>query len=375
MEIKPVKYEYNHKRRLKPEYGKTHPDSIAQYYAGVYNEKSNNRGYNVSFSGSQGSVDAAKTLMGRIMKTRAFNWLTEYAGLHQVATTALVALFLAGGLRPLFTIALPGKDDMEDKIYAAGQAMSSGIIGFLFSSLITTPIDQGAKYIYDEARKISREDYDKLEPSELAKYIKKTNMYAEDIAKQHGIEVQDIENYVKDKLHNRDGYTTQQISDFMNDIEDSLPGKSDFNDKRRLALGEYVKEKNIDIMPIRKLKNNVFKIVSSKTDRINQLLHENATMYINDEVKKGINLGEVRNLENWLKGIDSAKKNIFDWIIAIPRAALTIALIPPILKYVFHVEKGKSKNKNIAEARNNSINIEFERKNLKSLNEFKGGSV
>ena len=35
-------------------------------------------------------------------------------------------------------------------------------------------------------------------------------------------------------------------------------------------------------------------------------------------------------------------KNVPDWFIAIPRAALTIALIPPILKYVFGIEKKKS---------------------------------
>ena len=35
-------------------------------------------------------------------------------------------------------------------------------------------------------------------------------------------------------------------------------------------------------------------------------------------------------------------KNVTDWAIAIPRSILTIALIPPILKYVFGVQK-KSK--------------------------------
>ena len=34
-------------------------------------------------------------------------------------------------------------------------------------------------------------------------------------------------------------------------------------------------------------------------------------------------------------------KNIPDWVIGVPRAMLTIALIPPILKYVFGLEKKK----------------------------------
>lgn len=31
-------------------------------------------------------------------------------------------------------------------------------------------------------------------------------------------------------------------------------------------------------------------------------------------------------------------------VLGIPKAMLTIALIPPILKYVFHMEKGKKKD-------------------------------
>ena len=40
--------------------------------------------------------------------------------------------------------------------------------------------------------------------------------------------------------------------------------------------------------------------------------------------------------------LDIFAKNIPDWIIAVPRSILTIALIPPILKYVFGVEKKKA---------------------------------
>jgi hypothetical protein len=138
-----------------------------------YAEKSaikNNRGYDVSFSGKlpDESVTAAKTLMEKVMDTRAFNWLTGFAGEHNVAAASFIALFLAGALRPAITISLPGKKDLEDKIYAAGHSMASAVIGFGFSTLITTPIDSGIKFIFKDASKMRKEDYDKLTTKELA---------------------------------------------------------------------------------------------------------------------------------------------------------------------------------------------------------------
>ena len=53
---------------------------------------------------------------------------------------------------------------------------------------------------------------------------------------------------------------------------------------------------------------------------------------------------EKRALKNQINVLELQMKNITDWVIAIPRSMLTIALIPPILKYVFGLEKKKSDN-------------------------------
>ena len=346
MEIKPVNYEYNRKRRLKPDSGEAHPRSIVQSNAGLCDN--DNRGYSVNFSGSHESVGAAKSFMGRIMNTKTFRWLTGFAGAHNVAAAALVGLFLAGGLRPLITISLPGKNDMEDKIYAAGHSMASGLIGFAFSTLITTPIDSGTKYILEDAKKISKEDYNELSIEELSKYIRKNNVTPEDIAKK-----------MKSK-----GMTKEEI---LKHLKNETGENLSFDEMAR-----FVKENNIEIMPVRKFNNNFFKIVSSKTDQINKLKHE--MHYTTDTVKKGKILGEVRDLENWIKGIETSAKNVSEWAIAIPRAALTIALIPPILKYVFHVEKNKPKPQEPVKEIN-PTNMTFARNNVKSLSEFKGGGI
>ena len=48
-----------------------------------------------------------------------------------------------------------------------------------------------------------------------------------------------------------------------------------------------------------------------------------------------------KGIKNLRSSLETLAKNVPELIIAIPRATLTIALIPPILKYVFGVEKKK----------------------------------
>ena len=68
--------------------------------------------------------------------------------------------------------------------------------------------------------------------------------------------------------------------------------------------------------------------------------------------------------------------NISEWVIAIPRAMLTIALIPPILKYVFHVEKKPKAQKEVTpqiQTNKNNVNSSFVRITPSSMNDFIGG--
>ena len=126
---------------------------------------------------------------------------------------------------------------------------------------------------------------------------------------------------------------------------------------KSIEMAAFVKDNKGVIMPIRKLYKEVIKkdkdgkeivvkkyqglnFIAEHVDKIHELQHK---LHLEtDMVKKGKLLGEIRNLENWVKGAETTMKNVSEWAIAIPRAMLTIALIPPILKYVFHVEKKKT---------------------------------
>lgn len=197
-----------------------------KYNAGARGYK---RGINADNSGNltDKSEVAAITFEGnlgtRIGNSNSFNWILEKTAKHNVAASAFIALILAGVLRPLAIMSLPGKKDRDDKIYASGHSMASGIIGFAFSTLVTSPLDNAIDKIKKDPAKFSADHLAKL--------------------------------------------------------------------KETAKNGATKLEKN----------------VAGRT----------------------------------VDALETCLKNIPDWIIAVPRAMLTIALIPPILKYVFGVEKKK----------------------------------
>ena len=215
---------------------------------GNFREKNNvgmhgidNRGYNAEYCGSfTGKSEAATSFMDLIVKSSWFEHFAKYANDHNISTSALIALVLAGVLRPATIMTLPGKKDREDKIYASGHAMASGIIGFLVSTAITSPFDESIKKVFN-----------------------------------------------KDNLSNN-----------------------------KMVRGNFKK----------------------MNERIKELEAAEKLNQLTEATKK-----ELKNLTKKRKAMDTLMHNAPDWIIGIPRAILTIALIPPILKYVFGIEKKKKR--------------------------------
>ena len=227
------------------------------------------RGINTDYCGSfTGKSEAATSFLDKLFKKNWFGKFTTYAEEHNVATSALIALVLAGMLRPATIMALPGDKDKEDKIYASGHAIASGIIGFIVSTIVTIPFDESIKKIFETDENGNR-------------------------------------------IHGR-----------------------------------------------------------KKFEKLNKDIEELKKKPVLDEIQK-------QTLEN-LKGKRGALKTfvkwIPDWVIGVPRAMLTIALIPPILKYVFGIEKKKKeppKEDNIQQANIEISNIKLDEKPVFAA--FKGG--
>lgn len=267
------------------------PQNFREKTKGAYD---NNRGYSANYDGSfTGKSEAAVNVAKKsgIFTKKWFNKFLTYTNDHNVATSALVALGLAGVMRPATILALPGKKDKEDKIYASGHSMASAILGFVASVIVTSPLDGAVKKIFGS------------------------------------------NGYLKDK----DG----------NIIKDK-DGKPRIFSKKLFELAE--KEKDLEAK-------------ANARDAAGKIIDKAAR-------------AAYKAVKRHRAALDTLVKNIPDFIIAIPRSILTIALIPPILKYVFGVEKKKKTEQTEAPKDTNNMNTPTKMDFIEkpAFKEFKGGA-
>jgi hypothetical protein len=118
-----------------------------------------NRGY---YGGSfTGKTEAAaksfenlgKTFADKIGKSGYFQSLLRVFDEKSSVALALVSLIVAGGFRPVTNLAMAGKDDRDDSIYAASHAIASAVIGFIVSFIVMHPFDKAFKKIKDDPKK------------------------------------------------------------------------------------------------------------------------------------------------------------------------------------------------------------------------------
>ena len=266
------------------------PQNFREKTKGAYD---NNRGYSANYDGSfTGKSEAAVNVAKKsgIFTKKWFNKFLTYTNDHNVATSALVAPGLAGVMRPATILALPGKKDKEDKIYASGHSMASAILGFVASVIVTSPLDGAVKKIFGS------------------------------------------NGYLKDK----DG----------NIIKDK-DGKPRIFSKKLFELAE--KEKALEAR-------------ANARDEAGKIIDKTAR-------------AAYKAVKRHRAALDTLVKNIPDFIIAIPRSILTIALIPPILKYVFGVEKKKKPEQTEAPKDTNNMNTPTKMDFIEkpAFKEFKGG--
>lgn len=236
-----------------------------------------NRGYSAEFSGSftgksetaANVLNKSKSFSDKVLTSKWFDSLTTAAEKHNVATSALIALGLAGVMRPATTMALPGKKDKDDKIYASGHAMASGVMGFIVSLILTSPLDDAFTKCFEASEKLANIEY--------------------------------------------------------------LKSGKTIKDKEVLRQTEELMQKPEELKQIEKRAAQPLKEMFVKMHELNELSKQELK-----QMKKNLKFYELK------KGaMTTLMKTMPDWVIAVPRATLTIALIPPILKYVFGLEKKK----------------------------------
>lgn len=297
MKTNSIKYDFTRKQG----YSSVHrgPQIFKEKSAGLCEK--NNAEKSVTFSGGLTRMSEAaancfninplnvgSSSRGGLFKKKWFDSFLRYANAHNIGCSALMALILAGGLRPVTIMALPGKKDKEDKIYASGHSIASGIIGFGFSTLLTTPLDIAVKKLFEDA---------------------------------------------KEKL---------PIP------KEGIPKGAKHSDYTKFNMG-ILNKKYLRLAELKKI----------------------AAEATTEAEKKAI--------KQQINALELSMKNIAEWVIAVPRAMLTIALIPLVLKYVFGLEKKKKpaapaqqEQQNLSKAVQDEAVRHFMQN--KNINDFKGGN-
>ncbi|MDR1168458.1 MAG: hypothetical protein LBK53_06195 [Heliobacteriaceae bacterium] len=130
-------------------------------------------GYKSSGSLTKKSGAAAVSFNGLFKNIASGNWynsILTYTSEHNVSASALVSLVFASILRPVTIMGMPGKEgknSREDKIYASGHSIASGLIGFVSSVILTSPLDIAIKKIKESknpAADYGLKEYSKLTP-------------------------------------------------------------------------------------------------------------------------------------------------------------------------------------------------------------------
>ena len=82
-----------------------------------------------------------------LYKSKGFKAFLETATDNQPVFSAIFAVLLTCILRPAAIMGLPGKKNKDDKKYAAAHSMASGVMGYILSLIIFSPLAAAMKKI------------------------------------------------------------------------------------------------------------------------------------------------------------------------------------------------------------------------------------
>jgi len=282
--------------------------------------------YNGSFTGKE---KAAVSLSSRMLEN-----LIDACNNHTTIVQNLVALVLALGPRTIAILSLPGKKNKEDKIYASGHAWASGLIGFGFASVVMYPLGQAAKKIREDAQTV----LGRIDRSNDVKLVMKR------LKKLSEAETPDLSKYQPENLLKGTSFVDDKTDDFMKKF--GVP-----YDKEFLNSIGYLDEngqisKNVKDIDYMKFHQDYCNKNLTKSKLLEGTKHIKK-FYEDKFLKNFVELDKSGNFKSLNKNLDfdlvyKAINMAPDVLVfGIIKAMLTVALIPPILKYVFGIEKSK----------------------------------
>ncbi len=140
-----------------------------------------------------------------ILDSKAFEKVAEFAGKNPATFNAASSLIMAGVLRPAAIMALPAKDEQEQKNkgIAAAHAIASGVIGFAITSVVMAPISKGVKKVMGNTKEYLPKLHEKMQGDpKLSRNVEKVLGFGPDVilAIPRALLTSKLSHVVQDKL-------------------------------------------------------------------------------------------------------------------------------------------------------------------------------
>lgn len=120
----------------------------------------------------------------KILGSKAFEKVAEFAGKNSATFNAASSLVMAGVLRPAAIMALPAKNenDQKNKGNAAAHAIASAVIGFAITSVVMKPISAGLQKVMGNTEKYLPKLHEKMKSNPaFEKNVNKVLSFGPDI--------------------------------------------------------------------------------------------------------------------------------------------------------------------------------------------------
>ena len=120
----------------------------------------------------------------KVLGSKAFEKVAEFAGKNSATFNAASSLIMAGVLRPAAIMALPAKNENEQKNKgnAAAHAIASAVIGFAITSVVMKPISAGLQKVMGNTEKYLPKMHEKMKSNPaFEKNVNKVLSFGPDI--------------------------------------------------------------------------------------------------------------------------------------------------------------------------------------------------
>lgn len=311
-------------------------------------------------------------MMDRVLTNKYVGALCDTAANNPVMCQSLYSFGVCCAFRPATNMLTT--PDRKDAAYANCHSFSSGVLGIIWPFFTATPLAAAVGLVLKKPQKflkpeIIKKFYPKVGTKEVIENGKKslkvmTNSKGE-MLREDGTEL--CRNLEPLKIKNGDANgLLKELNEKLKKVKPSKTEKIEKLNQEKLELEEKVKEFNKDKEKFEAANPNLyvddngivrsrveFKTENGKTaldkkgNKIGCAVQKETKNPITEEMEIGIQKEQnVKNIINFIP----------DTLLAPPRAFLTIACIPWLLKHVFHVEKPqKNKQPNVAATANNNI--------------------